>query len=97
MKKEVKKINYKYNIVKIILVFLLFICDGIFIFISIKYNDIKRKNEDIRNEITNINNDITSKDNDYDNFSSELENKKNELKDKIEEYNIWLEMKEKVK
>ena len=97
MQEESSKKIYKNKIILIILIILLFISCVVLTHIIVKHDKLKQNNEKIINEIEKIQDNTTTIDNEFNSNSTKLDNKKTEIKEKIEEYNIWLEMKEKIK
>lgn len=96
-KKENNKMNFTYKIILIILSCLLIISSSVLAYFCVKYTNLREINENVRNDISSIKEEILNVDNNFVTYTDELNSKKNELKDKIEEYNVWLEMIEKVK
>ena len=85
------------KIIILVLIILLIISVSILIYFSVRYVNIKKDNDMLSNNIADLNDKIANIDNNYGINKTELDKKKNELKDKIEEYELWLEMIEKVK
>lgn len=85
------------KIIILVLIILLIISVSILIYFSVRYVNIKKDNDNLINNIADLNGKIANIDSNYGINKTELDKKKNELKDKIEEYELWLEMIEKVK
>ena len=89
--------NKKNKIILIVSIIFLVVGYVSLIYMFNRYDRIRLENDNIRKEIDKVRNDILTIDIEYENGTKKLDDKKIELKDKIREYNIWQEMKEKVK